>query len=93
MPGLEGIAVVRGLRERDRRTPVLMVSAVATTADRIEGLRRLRRLSRTAWEYDFAPVGNILGMHIHRLSQKVDHGFDQPLIHTVPGAGYMLREP
>jgi two-component system OmpR family response regulator len=39
VPRLDGIAVVRGLRQRDRRTPVLILSAVATTADRIEGLR------------------------------------------------------
>jgi two-component system OmpR family response regulator len=171
LPGLDGIGVVRRLRQRDRRTPVLMLSAVATTADRIEGLRagcddylakpyafsellaRLEALARrvdrsrrqavlrvgnleldtvgrtvsrggrvidlqrreflmlelllrhagqvvtramlreAAWDYDFAAAGNIVGMHIHRLRQKVDHGFTQPLIHTVPGAGYMLREP
>ena len=39
LPGLDGIAVVRGLRERNLRMPVLMLSAVATTADRVEGLR------------------------------------------------------
>ena len=28
-----------------------------------------------------------------RLRQKVDQGFSHPLIHTVPGAGYMIRDP
>jgi two-component system OmpR family response regulator len=50
-------------------------------------------LREAAWEYDFEPAGNIVDMHIHRLRQKVDHGFAEPLIHTVPGAGYMLRKP
>jgi len=43
-----------------------------------------------AWDYDFEPRGNIVDMHIHRLRRKVDQGFEHPLIHTVPGAGYTL---
>ena len=49
-------------------------------------------LLETAWNYDFEPRGNIIDMHVHRLRQKVDHGFAYPLIHTVLGAGYMIRE-
>jgi len=45
------------------------------------------------WNYDFEPNGNILDMRIHGLRQKMDRGFAYPLVHTVPGAGYMLREP
>jgi two-component system OmpR family response regulator len=37
--GMDGITLVRQLRERDPRTPVLMLSAVASTADRVEGMR------------------------------------------------------
>jgi two-component system OmpR family response regulator len=50
-------------------------------------------LLEAAWEYDFEPRGNLVDMHIHRLRQKVDAGFSYPLIHTVPGAGYMVRGP
>jgi two-component system OmpR family response regulator len=32
-------------------------------------------------------------MHIHRLRQKIDEGFERRLIHTVTGAGYTVREP
>ena len=39
LPGLDGLTVVRRLRQRDRGIPVLMLSGVATTADRVEGLR------------------------------------------------------
>jgi two-component system OmpR family response regulator len=50
-------------------------------------------LLEAAWNYDFDPAGNIIDMHVYRLRQKIDHGFAHPLIHTVLGAGYMIREP
>jgi two-component system, OmpR family, response regulator len=171
LPLLDGITLVRRLRERDTATPVLMLSAIGGTSDRVEGLRagcddylakpysfaevlaRMEALARrsdrargslvlragdleletksrtasrngreirlqhrefllleylvrhigqvatrsmlleAAWDYDFEPRGNIIDMHVHRLRQKVDLGFAYPLIHTVPGAGYMVREP
>ena len=171
LPAMDGVTLVRRLREQDPRTPILMLSAVASTIDRVEGMRagcddylgkpyvfmellarlealgrradRSRRLavlrvgdleldtaSRTvsraerpislqrrefllleqllrhagqvvtrsmlleaAWDYDFEARGNIVDMHIHRLRKKVDEGFSYPLIRTVPGAGYMIREP
>jgi two-component system OmpR family response regulator len=169
LPGIDGLTVVRRLRDHDARTPVLMLSAVAATADRVEGMRagcddylakpyafvellaRLEALARradrsrrlavlrvgdleldtigrtasragqpirlqrrefllleqlvrhagkvvtrsmlieAAWAYDFEARGNIVDMHIHRLRQKVDEGFSYPLIETVPGAGYVIR--
>jgi two-component system, OmpR family, response regulator len=171
LPILDGLTLIRRLRERDAITPILVLSAIGGTADRIEGmeagcddylakpyafaevLARLealvrradrtrgstvlragdleldtqsRRASRngkeiplqhreflllaylmrhagqvvtrsmlleTAWNYDFEPRGNIIDMHVHRLRQKIDEGFAYPLIHTVLGAGYMIREP
>jgi two-component system, OmpR family, response regulator len=171
LPGMDGITLVRRLRERDLRTPVLMLSALSGTRDRVEGLRagaddylakpyacaellsRLDALARrtdrsrrsavlrvgdleldtvgrtvsragrtirlgrrefllleylmrhagqvvtrsmlleAAWEYDFEARGNLVDMHVHRLRQKVDAGFSHPLILTVPGAGYTVREP
>jgi len=50
-------------------------------------------LLETAWNYEFEPRGNIIDMHVHRLRQKIDQGFDRPLIHTVLGAGYRFGEP
>jgi two-component system OmpR family response regulator len=171
MPGIDGVTLVRRLRLRDQRTPILMLSGVATMADRVEGLRagcddylakpysfsellaRLDALGRrtdrsrrratlrvgdleldtesravmragrvidlqrreylllesllrhanqvvtramlleAAWTYDFDALGNVVDMHIHRLRQKIDEGFAYPLIHTVLGAGYTVREP
>jgi two-component system, OmpR family, response regulator len=50
-------------------------------------------LMEAAWDYDFEPRGNIIDMHMHRIRQKIDQGFAQRLIHTVLGAGYVIREP
>ena len=171
LPGIDGVTLVQRLRRRDRRMLVLMLSGVATTADRVDGLRagcddymakpysfgellarlealgrrsdrsrhrailrvadleldtELRTVSRAgraielqrreyllleqllrhagqvvtrsmlleaAWTYDFEARGHIVDMHIHRLRQKIDDGFDCRLIHTVTGAGYTVREP
>jgi two-component system OmpR family response regulator len=43
------------------------------------------------WDYHFDPQTNIIDQHVSRLRQKVDRGFDAPLIHTVRGTGYMMR--
>ncbi|MBF0336034.1 MAG: response regulator transcription factor [Alphaproteobacteria bacterium] len=48
-------------------------------------------LLENVWDYHFDPQTNLIDVHISRLRQKVDKGFEQPLIHTVRGAGYMLR--
>jgi two-component system OmpR family response regulator len=170
LPILDGLTLVQRLRERDTSTPVLMLSAIGGTADRVEGMRagcddylakpyafaevlaRLEALARradrsrrlivlrvgdlaldtqaravsrdgveiplrtrefllleylmrhagqvvtrtmlleAAWDYDFEPRGNIIDMHVYRLRQKIDQGFSHPLIHTVQGAGYVIRE-
>jgi two-component system OmpR family response regulator len=45
------------------------------------------------WDYNFDPQTNVIDVHISRLRQKIDRDFETPLIHTVRGAGYMLRAP
>ena len=47
-------------------------------------------LLERVWDYHFDPSTNIVDVHISRLRQKIDKGFDRPLIHTLRGAGYML---
>ena len=39
LPAMDGVTLVRRLREQDPRTPILMLSAVASTIDRVEGMR------------------------------------------------------
>ena len=48
-------------------------------------------LLEKVWDYRFDPQTNVIDVHISRLRQKIDRGFDKPLIHTVRGAGYSLR--
>ena len=50
-------------------------------------------LLETVWDYHFDPQTNVIDVHISRLRQKIDRGFEVPLIHTVRGAGYCLRAP
>jgi len=170
LPGMDGLKVIRTLRNAEVKTPVLILSALGEVDARVEGLRAggddylvkpfafsellarlealLRRnasssnqetllkvdklemdlLSRTVvrdgqaidlqprefrlleflmrhsgqvvtrtmllenvWDYNFDPQTNVIDVHISRLRSKIDKQFDQSLLHTVRGAGYMLR--
>jgi two-component system OmpR family response regulator len=44
------------------------------------------------WDYHFDPQTNVIDVHISRLRSKIDKGFDQPLLHTVRGAGYLIGD-
>ena len=169
MPNMDGLTMVRKLREEGDQTPALFLSALGDVEDRVEGLRAggddylakpyafaellarveglgrrktaepvrtrlkvgdlemdllkrevtragekillqprefklLEYLMRNAgsvvtrtmllenvWDYHFDPQTNVIDVHISRLRGKIDKGFDSPLLHTVRGAGYMLR--
>jgi len=47
-------------------------------------------LLEAVWDYHFDPQTNVIDVHISRLRAKIDKGFEQPLLHTVRGAGYRL---
>jgi two-component system, OmpR family, response regulator len=44
------------------------------------------------WDLQFDPQTNLIDVHISRLRHAVDRGFDRVLIHTVRGAGYVVRD-
>jgi two-component system, OmpR family, response regulator len=171
LPGLDGLAVLRALRAAKVGTPVLILSALGTVDDRIEGLeggsddylvkpfafsellarvnallrradsgsqgvadtrlvvgdlevdmlgRIVRRAGRAidlkpreyslleyfarnagrvvtrtmlleqVWNYHFDPGTNVVDVHVSRLRRKLEDGFEQPILHTVRGAGYRL---
>ncbi|MEU6845187.1 response regulator transcription factor [Streptomyces sp. NPDC046716] len=175
MPGIDGLQVCRVLRAEGDRTPILMLTALVETPDRIAGLdagaddyvvkpfdveevfARLRALLRRAapvpeelcddgrqvtaadlridpaarrawrgareleltrtefdllellarnsgivldhatiydriWGYDFGPGSKNLAVYVGYLRRKVDEPEAVPLIHTVRGVGYVLRE-
>lgn len=169
LPGLEGLELIRKMREQENLTPVLILSALGDVDDRVRGLRAggddyltkpfafaellarvealcrrkdqdttiteleiddlyLNRLTRevrrggkkinlqpreyrlleylmrnsgqvvtrtmlleNVWDYHFDPQTNIIDVHVSRLRGKIDKGFEKPLLHTVRGAGYMLK--
>ena len=170
LPHFDGLSIVAMLRKNGKRTPVLILSALGSVDDRIEGLRAggddyltkpfafgellariealLRRgsqpetstrlriadleldllgrkvvragksidvtskefqllefLARRAgqvvtrtmlleavWDLHFDPQTNVIDVHISRLRAAIDKGFERPLLHTVRGAGYVLRD-
>ena len=51
-----------------------------------------RMLLENVWDLHFDPKTNVIEVHMSRLRQVVDKGFDQPLIHTVRGAGYLVGQ-
>src|SRR5262249_61316428 len=44
------------------------------------------------WDYALGDITNVVEVHINRLRNKVDRGFDRPLIHTLRGVGYVIRQ-
>ena len=50
-------------------------------------------LLEKVWDYRFDPQTNVIDVHISRLRQKIDRGYEHALIHTIRGAGYSLRAP
>jgi two-component system, OmpR family, response regulator len=171
LPKLDGLSLIRSLREQAVSTPVLILSALGQVDDRVKGLRaggddylpkpyafsellaRVEVLARRArapvggeptsyrvgdleldrlshrvtrngteivlqarefrlleylmkhagqvvtrtmllehvWDYHFDPQTNVIDVHVSRLRAKIDKGFERPLIHTVRGAGYVIR--
>lgn len=43
------------------------------------------------WGYNFDPNTNVVDVLVSRLREKIDRSFDQKLIHTVRGVGYVLK--
>jgi two-component system copper resistance phosphate regulon response regulator CusR len=168
LPKLDGWSLLAALREQDKRTPMLILSAREDVRDRIRGLNLgaddylvkpfifeellarlnalLRRqqpvqskplefadlsldqrsltairgaerinltakefqmlelfmrhqgeiLSRTfiserIWDMSFDADSNVIEVNVRRLRRKIDEPFERKLIHTVKGAGYVLR--
>lgn len=172
LPKLDGLSLIRSLREQKVETPVLILSALGQVDDRVKGLRAggddylpkpyafsellaraevlarrpsggakaddtvltvsdlvLDRLSRRVtragteivlqprefrlleylmkhagqvvtrtmllegvWDYHFDPQTNVIDVHVSRLRAKIDKGHQRPLIHTIRGAGYTVRD-
>ena len=49
-------------------------------------------LLENVWDYHFDPQTNVIDVHISRLRAKIDKGHERQLLHTIRGAGYMIRD-
>lgn len=49
------------------------------------------KISQHIWNYDYEGGSNVVDVYIRYLRKKLDDGFSKKLIHTVRGAGYVLR--
>ena len=50
------------------------------------------RIEQNIFNYDYEGASNMVDVYIRYLRKKIDEGFSPKLIHTVRGAGYVLRE-
>jgi len=48
-------------------------------------------LLENVWDYHFDPQTNVIDVHVSRLRSKIDKGFDEQLLQTVRGTGYILK--
>ncbi|MEA3117908.1 MAG: two-component system, OmpR family, response regulator [Paraburkholderia sp.] len=86
---LRARTATRGARElRLQRREFLLLACLARHAGRVV---TRAMLLEAAWSYDFDPRENVIDMHVNRLRNKVDKSFAVALIHTVAGAGYVLK--
>jgi heavy metal response regulator len=49
-------------------------------------------IAEHVWNEDFDSFTNVFDVYIYRLRSKVDKGFPKPLIHSIRGVGYILKE-
>lgn len=50
------------------------------------------QIAEQVWDYHFDSTTNVIDVYVHYLRSKIDHDFSVPLIHTVRGVGYVLKE-
>ena len=59
---------------------------------RNQGIIQTRsQISDHVWNYDFEYDSNVVDVYVRYLRNKIDRGFDPPLIHTIRGFGYVMR--
>ena len=51
-----------------------------------------QKLETLVWGYDYSGASNMIDVYVRYLRRKIDEPFEKKLIHTVRGAGYVLRE-
>ena len=78
-----GVPVALSAREFDILEYLIRNQGIVLSRDKI---------SRHVWNYDYEGGSNVVDVYIRYLRKKLDEGREPKLIHTVRGAGYVLRE-
>ncbi|MBQ7792429.1 MAG: response regulator transcription factor [Clostridia bacterium] len=50
------------------------------------------KIENHIWNFDYAGGSNVIDVYIRYLRRKIDDGYDQKLLHTIRGKGYVLKE-
>ena len=50
------------------------------------------KIENNIWNYDYSGGSNVVDVYISYLRKKIDGGFEKKLLHTVWGAGWVLKE-
>ena len=66
----------------------LLLEYLARNANRVVSKNQIME---SVWDLNFDTGSNLVEVHIYQLRQKIDKGFDKPLIETVIGLGYTLK--
>jgi len=84
LPKLDGVEVARALRAEDD-VPILILTA----RDALEA--RVERLLDEVWGYDPFSTTNTIEVFVSNLRRKLEAEGEPRLLHTIRGAGYVLR--
>jgi DNA-binding response OmpR family regulator len=93
---IEDLIIDLATHEVKREGKDILLSAREYALLEYMAINRNKVLSRTAltehlYNQDFDLDSNVIDVFINRIRNKIDRGYDIKLIHTVRGAGYMLR--
>ena len=106
MPIMNGFELVKKIRAHGIDTPVLFLTARDSIEDRVTGLDigaddylvmnkgvvlSREKIEDHIWNYDYEGGTNVVDVYIRYLRKKIDEGEDIKLIHTVRGAGYVIK--
>ncbi|MFA6597989.1 MAG: response regulator transcription factor [Ignavibacteriaceae bacterium] len=58
-----------------------------------DGIVSRTKLLESIYDYHFDTGSNVIEVFINKLRAKIETGFQQQLIYTIRGSGYMIKEP
>lgn len=91
--------LVMNLESKEVKRHEQMVTLTAKEFQLLEYLLRNKNrvvsradIALNVWDIDFDTRTNVIDVYVNYLRKKIDKGFDEPLIHTQVGMGYILKD-